>query len=243
MCRRIVWVSLKRVQMLCRIGRAAGRGSGGAAAASRRRRPRRAGTAAHRRGVEHGQPRRRAPRPRRSRSFGFIGLGRPRRDDALDLDDELVAQRRARRRAPRAGRLGVEHQLDEPGLVAEVDEHQPAVIAPARDPARDVTRAARVRRPQIAAQPASGSSPSKLLRQPVERHPALVTASSYRAPSPRRAAHSSSPTITTRSACRASAASSSVRLQAPAAVRRVAAHPGRPAVVHQRVQPGGPPSA
>ena len=35
------------------------------------------------------------------------------------------------------GALGVDHELDDAGLVAEVDEDQAAVVAPARDPAGD----------------------------------------------------------------------------------------------------------
>ncbi len=41
------------------------------------------------------------------------------------------------RRAGTTGRLGVDHDLDEPGRVADVDEQHAAVVAVVRDPATD----------------------------------------------------------------------------------------------------------
>src|SRR5262249_11191431 len=47
--------------------------------------------------------------------------------------------------------LGVDDELDDPGVVAEVDKDEAAVIAPARDPAGDRDSAADVVRTEVAA--------------------------------------------------------------------------------------------
>jgi hypothetical protein len=57
--------------------------------------------------------------------------------------DELVANLVCPLRGLRAA-LGVDHELDDPGLVAEVDEDQPAVVPAARGPPGDPDRPADV---------------------------------------------------------------------------------------------------
>ena len=55
---------------------------------------------------------------------------------ALGAEDELVAD--LVRELGRLGReLRVDHELRDPGAVAEVDEDEPAVVAAARRPARE----------------------------------------------------------------------------------------------------------
>ena len=62
------------------------------------------------------------------------GVGRAGDDLALGLEDELVAD--LLRELRRLGRmLRVDHELRDPGAVAEVDEDEPAVVAAARRPA------------------------------------------------------------------------------------------------------------
>ena len=64
------------------------------------------------------------------------GVGRPRRDLALGAEHELVPDLvRDLRRLGSA--LGVDHELRKPALVAEVDEDEPAVVAPLGRPARE----------------------------------------------------------------------------------------------------------
>src|SRR5262249_26903731 len=70
------------------------------------------------------------------RHLGVDRLLRAPHDLALGADHVLGAQlvpelERA------AGRVGVEDELDESGAIAEVDEHEPAVVAAPVDPARD----------------------------------------------------------------------------------------------------------
>ena len=72
-------------------------------------------------------------------------------DRAARADDELVAQ--LMRQLGRGGRvLRVDHDLDDAALVAQVDEDEPAEVAPPRDPAGERDRAALVARPQLAAE-------------------------------------------------------------------------------------------
>ena len=163
----------------------------------------------HRRGVEHVEAldvhldlAGRKPRVHR--------LGRPAADDTLRLDDELGAERV--RAGVRLGLvLGVEHELHEARLVAEIDEDEPAVVAPARDPAGDRDAVALVRRPQIAAhvRPVGHVRSSSTSRSSATRRCSPVVISRSVA-SP--AAHSSSPTMTTVGMLRLSA-SSSARLR------------------------------
>ena len=77
-------------------------------------------------------------------------LGRAPHDCAARLQDELVAD--GVRDLRRVGRvLGVEHELRDARLVAEVDEDEPAVIAAARRPAGERHLAALVLGPRLAA--------------------------------------------------------------------------------------------
>src|SRR5450759_2105468 len=71
-----------------------------------------------------------------SRKFGVLCARQPVGNFAGDLEHELVANR------PRDGRrLGrfrlVDHDLSQAVAVAQVDEDEPAVVAPAMDPASD----------------------------------------------------------------------------------------------------------
>ncbi len=60
--------------------------------------------------------------------------GRALDDLAANLNDELVAQLLGE--LGRCGRvLGVDHELHDAALVSQVDEDEPAVVAPAGDPA------------------------------------------------------------------------------------------------------------
>jgi hypothetical protein len=63
------------------------------------------------------------------------GLGRARDDLAARSEDELVADL-ARELGGGGGSLRVDDELRDPGAVAEVDEHEPAVVAATRNPAR-----------------------------------------------------------------------------------------------------------
>ena len=68
------------------------------------------------------------------RHVGVDGLGGAGDDLALRLEDELVAD--LLRELRRLGRvLRVDHELRDPGAVAEVDEDEAAVVAAARGPA------------------------------------------------------------------------------------------------------------
>src|SRR5207344_1306575 len=77
------------------------------------------------------------------RHRGVHGLRRSPDDLAGGARDELVAQRVRRLRGPGCV-LGVDHDLQEATLVAEVDEHEAAVIAAGGDPAGHVHRPAHV---------------------------------------------------------------------------------------------------
>ena len=88
------------------------------------------------------------------------GLRGARDDLALRLEDELVADLlRELRRGGRA--LGVDHDLARPRAVAEIDEHEPAVIPPAIGPAGERQLPADVLGPELPAHevaPAHGNS-------------------------------------------------------------------------------------
>ena len=73
------------------------------------------------------------------------GVGRALDDRAARADHELVAQLVRRLGRGRRG-VRVDHDLDDAALVAQVDEDEPAEIAPPRDPARERDLAARRRR-------------------------------------------------------------------------------------------------
>ena len=76
---------------------------------------------------------RRAP-PRRSGSSGLIGALVAAHELAAHADHVLAAEPAGR--GVRLGRLlGPEHELEQPGPVAQVDEDQPAVVAAAVHPA------------------------------------------------------------------------------------------------------------
>ena len=93
--------------------------------------------------VELERQRRRARDDAERRHLDLDGAGRQVRVDgvgctgddlALGLEDELVAD--LLRELRRFGRmLGVDHELRDPGAVAEIDEDEPAVVASARRPA------------------------------------------------------------------------------------------------------------
>src|SRR5439155_3427618 len=68
------------------------------------------------------------------RQAGVHVLGRARDDLALGAEDELVPDL-ARSGGGLGAALGVDHKLANAGRVAEVDEDEPAVVAPPRDPA------------------------------------------------------------------------------------------------------------
>ncbi len=70
------------------------------------------------------------------------------------------------RRGVRLGRvLGVHHELHDARAVAQVDEHEPAVIAPPADPARERQLASRVLRARLTAQHVPvGAHASRTLR-------------------------------------------------------------------------------
>ena len=135
-----------------------------------------------------------------------LGLGRARPHDALGLDDVLGPQAVGDRMG--GGLLvGVEHELDEAGLVAQVDEHQAAVVAPPGDPAGQDDAPALVAGAQVAAErgaPAHGRSSATRSSRPTRRCSPVVMSRTAASP----AAHSSSPTITTRAAPRRPASSS-----------------------------------
>ena len=69
------------------------------------------------------------------RQVGVDGLGRARGDLAHGAEHELVADLVGNLRRRRCA-LGIDHELREAALVAEVDEDEPAVVAPLRRPAR-----------------------------------------------------------------------------------------------------------
>ncbi len=79
---------------------------------------------------------------------GIDGVGRAGQDLAVHPDHALGAQALD---AVEARGLGADHQLGQAIVVAQVDEHQPAVVALAMDPARQPDILARVRRPEGAA--------------------------------------------------------------------------------------------
>ena len=71
-------------------------------------------------------------------------------DLALGAEDELVPE--LVRHGVRLGRaLGVDHELADPGAVAQVDEDEPAVVAPRVDPAGERQALADVLGPHLAA--------------------------------------------------------------------------------------------
>ena len=70
------------------------------------------------------------------RQLRVLGPGQPQRDLALDGDDELGRGPGSRPRAPRGRPAGVDHDLGDAVPVAEVEEDQLPVVAPAVDPAR-----------------------------------------------------------------------------------------------------------
>src|SRR5581483_11708588 len=76
-------------------------------------------------------------------------LGRALDDLAGRADDELVADA-VRDPGGLGGALGVDHELADPALVAEVDEDQAAVVAAAGDPAGERHGRARLLRAQVA---------------------------------------------------------------------------------------------
>ena len=129
-------------------------------------------------------------------------------DHALGLDDELGAQGVG---DGVGGRLlvGIEDELDEAGLVAQVDEDEAAVVAAARHPARQRDPGALVPLAQVAAEvgaPAHRASSSTRPSSATQRWSPEDMSRTLAWPAP----HSSSPTITTVPAPRR-AASSSVR--------------------------------
>ena len=72
-----------------------------------------------------------------------LGPGQPRRDRPLDRHDELGPDAAGRRMG--GGRIGlVDDHLGDPVAIAQVQEDQLAVIAPAVDPARETRRVARI---------------------------------------------------------------------------------------------------
>ncbi len=115
---------------------AAGRARGGAGAGSRRRScPRRAGTAACRRrpaGSVVSTASSTSPVAR----FGLTFAGSRRATEPL-ADEHVLGAEAMRGGVGLWRRVGVEHELDDPGAVAQVDEDQPAVVAAAVDPAGD----------------------------------------------------------------------------------------------------------
>ncbi len=85
-----------------------------------------------------------------SRQFGVLGARQPPGHLAGDLENELVAHRP--RNGSRRRRLHlVNHDLSQAVAVAQVDEDEPAVVAPAMDPARDPDLTPGVSRAQLAA--------------------------------------------------------------------------------------------
>ena len=93
---------------------------------------------------------RRAPAPRSRRSAG--SGSRSRRARATTSPSmRITLSARSRSATSKPGVAGIEHQLGQAVMVAQVDEHQPAVVALAVDPARQAHIAARVRQPQGAA--------------------------------------------------------------------------------------------
>ncbi|MBV8313910.1 MAG: hypothetical protein JOZ53_03155, partial [Planctomycetaceae bacterium] len=82
--------------------------------------------------------------------LGVLLAGEPRGDDPLDGDDVLVPQL-ARRRLQLGADLGLEDALGQPVAVADVDEDEPAEVAPAVDPAVEDDRPAHVVERQVAA--------------------------------------------------------------------------------------------
>ena len=92
--------------------------------------------------------------------FGLTASARARDDLPLGLEDELVAD--LLRELGRLGRvLRVDHELRDPGAVAEVDEHEAAVVAATRDPAGEGLARADVLLAELAAHevaPAHGDS-------------------------------------------------------------------------------------
>ncbi len=162
----------------------------------------------HGRGREHLQPldvHLDAPRVQ-ARVDGLGGAGA---DDPLGLHDELRPQRM---RDGVGGRLlvGVEDELHEAGLVAQVDEDEAAVVAAAGHPARQRDARALVAGAQVAAQvgaPAHRRSSSTSPSSATRRCSPEVMSRTLASPAP----HSSSPTMTTVPAPRREA-SSSVRL-------------------------------
>ena len=99
-------------------------------------------------------------RPRRSASFGLTVSGERATSSPSRAEDELVADLvRELRRLRRA--LGVDHELRDPGAVAQVDEDEPAVVAAPRGPAGERQPLADVLGPRLAAHevaPAHGES-------------------------------------------------------------------------------------
>ena len=82
-------------------------------------------------------------------------------DLALGLEDELVAD--LVRELGRLGRpLGVDHELRDPGAVAEVDEDEPAVVAAARRPAGEGHAGADVLLAELAAHEIAPAHPDSL---------------------------------------------------------------------------------
>ena len=161
-----------------------------------------------------------------------LGLGRARPHEALGLDDVLGPQAVGDRVG--GGLLvGVEHELHEARLVAQVDEHQAAVVAPPCDPSRQDDPPALVLGAQAAAEigaPAHRRSSETRSSRATRRCSPVVMSRTAASPAP----HSSSPTITTRAAPRRPA-SLERALEPPAAVGRIAAQAGRAGVVHERV--------
>ena len=90
-------------------------------------------------------------------------FGRARDDLAAGTKDELVAD--LLRELGRRGRaLRVDHELRHTGVVAEVDEDEPAVIAAARSPAGEREHVADVRRARLAAHEIAPGHPDSLSR-------------------------------------------------------------------------------
>ena len=122
------------------------------------------------------------------------GLGRARDELAARLQDELVADL-ARELGRMRRALGVDHELRDAGRVAQVDEHEPAVVSSPRSPAGERQRAANpvcARLPAHHVPPAHGES--------LETTSSCASGSSG-CPGARRVAESG-PTTTVRTACR-----------------------------------------